>query len=91
MTAEFHMLFNLVLAAIFIGLLDAVAWLLVRILPERKQPADPSLPRYLDETTLDTPSLAIANAARETLAAKAVQEPVLSDIIRTFPKRKRAF
>ena len=26
-----------------------------------------------------------------TAAAKAVQEPVLSDIIRTFPKRKRAF
>lgn len=26
-----------------------------------------------------------------TDAAKAVQEPVLSDIIRTFPKRKRAF
>ena len=47
--------------------LDAVAWLLVRILPERKQPADPSLPRHLDETALDTPPLAITNAARETL------------------------
>ena len=44
-----------------------MAWLLVRVLPERKLPADPSVPRYLDETALDTPSLAIANAARETL------------------------
>jgi hypothetical protein len=35
------MLFNVVLAAIFIGLLDPMAWLLVRILPERKQAADP--------------------------------------------------
>jgi len=66
-TAEFHLLFNVALAAIFIGPLDAVAWLLVRILPERKQPADPSLPRHLDETALDTPPLAITNAARETL------------------------
>ena len=67
MTAEFHLLFNVALAVIFIGPLDAVAWLLVRILPERKQPADPSLPRHLDETALDTPPLAITNAARETL------------------------
>jgi phosphate:Na+ symporter len=42
MTAEFHMLFNLALAVIFIGPLDAVASFLVRILPDRKQPADPS-------------------------------------------------
>src|SRR5271170_8214719 len=47
MTAEFHILFNVALAAIFIGLLDAVAWLLVRLLPEKKQTADPSVPRYL--------------------------------------------
>src|ERR1700691_3657715 len=43
MTAEFHLLFNVALAAIFIGLLDAEAWLLVRILPERRQPVDPSV------------------------------------------------
>ena len=67
MTAEFHMLFNVALAAIFIGLLDPMASLLVRILPERKQPADPSLPRYLDDAALETPSLALANAARETI------------------------
>src|SRR5271155_4966051 len=41
MTAEFHMLFNVALAAIFIGPLNAVAWLLVRILPEKKRTADP--------------------------------------------------
>jgi phosphate:Na+ symporter len=81
MTAEFHMLFNLALAVIFIGPLDAVAWLLVRILPDRRQPADPSLPRYLDETTLDTPSLAIANAARETLRMGDTVEAMLSQVM----------
>ena len=43
MTAEFHMLFNVALAALFIGPLDAVAALLVRVLPERTRPADPSV------------------------------------------------
>jgi phosphate:Na+ symporter len=81
MTAEFHMLFNVALAAIFIGPLDAMAWLLVRILPERRQPADPSLPRYLDENTLDAPSLAIANAARETLRMGDTVETMLRQIM----------
>src|ERR1700677_1998552 len=48
MTAEFHMLFNVALAAIFIGPLDAMAWLLVRALPEKKVPDDPPAPAYLD-------------------------------------------
>ena len=81
MTAEFHMLFNVALALIFIGLLDPLAWLLVRILPDRKQATDPSLPRYLDEAALDTPSLAIANAARETLRMADVVETMLSQVM----------
>jgi phosphate:Na+ symporter len=89
MTAEFHMLFNVVLAAIFIGLLDATAWLLVRILPERKQPADPSLPRYLDESTLDAPSLAIANAARETLRMGDTVETMLKQVMTAIMNNDR--
>jgi phosphate:Na+ symporter len=81
MTAEFHMLFNVALALIFIGLLDPLAWLLVRILPDRKRATDPSLPRYLDEAALDTPSLAIANAARETLRMGDVVETMLSQVM----------
>jgi phosphate:Na+ symporter len=81
MTAEFHMLFNVALAVIFIAPLDAVAWLLVRILPERRQPVDPSVPRYLDETTLDAPSLAITNAARETLRMGDTVETMLSQVM----------
>jgi phosphate:Na+ symporter len=40
MTAEFHMLFNIAPAAVFIGVLDPLARFLVRILPEKKQPSD---------------------------------------------------
>ena len=67
MTAEFHILFNVALAALFIGALDGVAWLLTRILPAKQRPADASQPRYLEEAALHTPPLALANAARETL------------------------
>jgi phosphate:Na+ symporter len=81
MTAEFHLLFNLVLALIFIGPLDAIAAFLVRILPEQRRPADPSVPRYLDEIALETPPLALANAARETLRMGDTIETMLHDVM----------
>ena len=81
MTAEFHMLFNVALAAIFIGPLDAVAWLLVRILPEKKQTADASVPRYLDDAALENPPLALANAARETLRMGDTVEAMLREVM----------
>ena len=55
--------------------------LLVRFLPEKKQPADASMPRYLDEAALETPSLALANAARETLRMGDTIETMLRDVM----------
>jgi phosphate:Na+ symporter len=81
MTAEFHLLFNVALAALFIGPLDFVAALLVRMLPEQKLPANPSVPRYLDEIALETPPLALANAARETLRMGDTIETMLRDVM----------
>jgi phosphate:Na+ symporter len=81
MTAEFHMLFNVALAAIFIGPLDAMAWLLVRLLPGKKQPDDASAPRYLDDAALETPPLALANAARETLRMGDTVEAMLREVM----------
>ena len=81
MTAEFHIAFNVVLAVVFMALLDPMAWLLKRLLPERKQAADPSAPRYLEEGALDTPSLALANAARETLHMGDLVEAMLRQVM----------
>ena len=67
MTADFHFAFNAILALAFIGPLDALAWLLVRILPEQQAKPNPARPLYLDATAFDTPSVALACAARETL------------------------
>jgi len=90
MTAEFHMLFNIALAAIFIGPLDAVAWLLVRFLPEKKQSDDVSMPRYLEDAALETPSLALANAARETLRMGDTVETMLREVMMALMNNDRA-
>jgi len=77
MTADFHLAFNLILALAFIGPLDVLAQLLVRILPERKVKADPAAPLYLDETAFATPSVALACASRETLHMGDIVETML--------------
>jgi phosphate:Na+ symporter len=89
MTAEFHMAFNVALALIFIGPLDALAWLLVRLLPARPRPDDPSVPRYLDESLLESPSVALANAARETLRMGDVIETMLRDVMAALMNNDR--
>ena len=66
-TALFHIAFNAATAVLFIGLLDSMARVLEKLLPKRAQETDPSRPRYLDESALETPSLALADAAREAL------------------------
>jgi len=81
MAAEFHMLFNIALAALFIGPLNGVAWLLERMLPERKQPTDPYAPRHLDEAALPSPPIALANAARETLRMGEIVETMLRNVM----------
>jgi phosphate:Na+ symporter len=77
MTAEFHMAFNVVLALVFIGLLDPLAAILARAFPPRTVATDPASPRHLDETALETPSLALADAARETLRMADIVEVML--------------
>jgi phosphate:Na+ symporter len=65
--ADFHTLFNLALAAVFIVPLPIFGRLLERLLPEPATSADPATPIYLDTTAVDSPSLALTCAARETL------------------------
>src|SRR6187402_315027 len=81
MTAAFHIAFNVGTAVIFIGLLDTMSRLLTRLLPDRVQEADPARPRYLDETALETPSLALADAAREALRMGDLVEVMLRKVM----------
>jgi len=89
MTAEFHIGFNVALAIIFLPLLDPLATLLVKLLPDRKASVDPAAPRYLDESALDTPSLALANAARETLRMGDTVEAMLKQVMTALMTNNR--
>src|SRR4029077_3213430 len=90
MTAEFHIAFNAALALVFIGLLDPLAWLLVKVSPARKVVADFSAPRYLDEGALDAPSLALADAARETLHMGDIVEVMLRQVMTALMTNDRS-
>lgn len=76
---NFHTGFNLALGCAFILLTGPVARLCTRLLPDRPVELDPGRPRHLDRTTLDTPSLALACAAREALRMGDVIETMLRD------------
>jgi phosphate:Na+ symporter len=90
LTAEFHIAFNVVTAVIFIGLLDGVARILKKLLPTRVQETDPSRPRYLDESALETPSLALADAARETLHMGDIVEIMLRQVMAAMMTNDRS-
>ncbi|MFC4277836.1 Na/Pi cotransporter family protein [Achromobacter aloeverae] len=65
--ANFHTLFNAVIALVFLPVLAPYGALLTRWLPKRADPDDPSLPHYLDEAAHDVPAVALGNASREAL------------------------
>jgi phosphate:Na+ symporter len=75
--ADFHTGFNIVLALLFFPLLKPFARLLVRLLPARVDTGDPSQPMYLDGAARETPSIALAGAAREALRMVDVFEVML--------------
>jgi len=78
---NFHLGFNLVLAVVFLALLDPAARIVEKLLPERKDVDDPLKPRYLDPSVIDTPALAIAAASRETLRMGDALETMLRDVL----------
>ena len=89
MTAEFHVAFNIATALVFIWLLDPLAWLLSKVLPSRNPADDPYAPRYLDESALETPSLALADAARETLHMGDLLETMLRQVMNALMTNDR--
>ncbi|WP_366655527.1 Na/Pi cotransporter family protein [Fodinicurvata sp. EGI_FJ10296] len=63
-----HTAFNLLVALMFLPLVGALERLLTRLLKEHAEPGDDdTAPRYLERAALNEPSMALANASRETL------------------------
>ncbi len=76
--ATFHFGFNLVLALAALPLLSPIARLMLRLVPDRADPADPGKPLYLDRTARETPIVAIGGAAREALRLADALEAMLA-------------
>jgi phosphate:Na+ symporter len=81
LVVNFHLAFNLALAAVFLGSVRALASLLTRWLPDPPAPADPGRPVYLDVAALYSATVALANAARETLRMADMVETMLRDAL----------
>lgn len=67
LAVNFHTVFNLATAILFLPLIDIVAWLCRKLLPARPVADDPAKPRHLDPNVLDSPAEALGCALRETL------------------------
>ena len=78
--ADFHTLFNLALAALFLPLLGVCATGMRRLLPARIDPADPSRPLHLHDSARETPAIALGGAAREALRLADVLEVMLGGL-----------
>jgi len=78
---HFHVIFNVTLAIVFLGLTDRVAALVQKWLPEVKDPTVQATPRFLDNAAITTPALALANAAREVLRIGDTIEQMLNGML----------
>ena len=76
---HFHVLFNLALCVGLLALVGPVGRLVEKLMPDPAEAAagQEHGPRHLDESLLDTPSVAIAMAARETLRIGDIAERML--------------
>jgi len=84
LVANAHLAFNLLTAALAFPLLSGTARLMRRLLPERAAAEDAAAPRYLDDAALGTPSVALANAAREVLRIADTVEAMLQGSAEAF-------
>ena len=84
LVVNFHTAFNLVLAVVFIPFTDRLASVLIWFVPDPPRPADPGKPIHLEPAALDSASVALANAARETLRMADMFEGMLRGSIEVF-------
>jgi phosphate:Na+ symporter len=87
--ANFHTVFNLILALLFFPLLKPYAALLRRWLPARISAGDPGNPMYLDRSAQETPVIALGAAAREALRLADVLETMLQGVRDAFERPDR--
>lgn len=81
---NFHIMFNVAVAIVFLPLTGYVAIFSRKLLPDSDLIDDPGRPIYLDKNVLNSPSIAISLAVRETLRMADVVERMLMDSMKAF-------
>jgi phosphate:Na+ symporter len=86
---NFHMVFSLARALLFLPLLSPIAKGLVKLFPWTRDENDPSLARYLDNRDLVVPTVALATAERETLRLGDLVLSMLEEVKTIFERHDR--
>ncbi len=86
----FHLAFNAMLALLFIFWTERIAKVAERLLPAKPAADSPATPRHLDPSALTTPTLAIANAAREAMRIGDIVEDMLNGMLTVLKSNDRA-
>ncbi len=76
---NFHTLFNIALAIIFIPFIGAMSQFTTRIIADNSVRKENQGPLYLERSALDSAPVALSNATRETLRMGDVVQKMLSD------------
>ena len=81
---NFHTLFNIALALVFLPFTGVISRLMCKVIPDRIEADNIDQARYLDEKDIATPSVALASATRETLRMTDMVQRMLEDTITVF-------
>lgn len=90
LAVDFHVLLNVALAVAFLPVVENSASLLIRLLPDPARPTDPAKPIYLEAAALDSATVALANATRETLRMADMADGMLRTSLEVFRSQDRA-
>jgi phosphate:Na+ symporter len=81
MVVNFHFAFNLLIAIAFLQLTGTVSKAVESVLPAPRAAELPGQPKHLDPTALNTPALAIGNAAREAIRLADTVQDMLDGLL----------
>ena len=79
-----HLFFNIFLCAVMIAFIQPVAYLVSALMPEQAAEDDRWAPRNLDDSSLESPPVALGMAARETLRMGDAVESMLTKTMQVF-------
>ncbi|GEM_PF-3776 len=90
LAVTFHMVYNIVLALLFLPWTQTIADIAAKIMPDNDNDDNPMRPKYLDYKVINSPTVALTGAARETLRLADIVEDMLNSTFRIFETNDHA-